>query len=99
LGVSYSKEVGELDYHEFLIAKRERPERTALLTALWALDRGDYYKSVWSSERQCSICVPGENKSLDKLYNLLGFLGYSMSQEEVAMRSGTHQLFDTPDEQ
>ncbi len=34
-----------------------------------------------------------ENKELDRLYDFLRGLGYQMSDEEIALRDGTHELF------
>lgn len=34
-----------------------------------------------------------ENKELDRLYDFLCGLGYQMSDEEIALRDGTHELF------
>lgn len=37
------------------------------------------------------------NSELDRLYNFLVSLGYEMSDEEKAMRDGTHQLLSRRD--
>ena len=34
-----------------------------------------------------------ENEELDRLYDFLCGLGYQMSDEEIALRDGTHELF------
>jgi ParB family chromosome partitioning protein len=97
LGVSCSKNsdgLNELDYHEFLSLKRTNPERVALLTAYWIMDRGSYYKASWASKEAGYMFEPLENEDLDKLYRLLSALGYSISTEEQEFRSGTHKLFD-----
>ena len=94
LGVEFSEKAHDLDYHAFLDAKRQRPEHTALLTAMWILDRGSYYTDRWDAERKTYVVVPCESKSLDSLYRLLSSLGYVQSTEERDLRNGTHRLFD-----
>lgn len=98
LGVAYDNAAHELEYHAFLEAKRERPEQTALLTAMWILDRGDYFTERWDNSQSKYVVVPNENKGLDALYRLLGSLGYLSSTEEVELRHGTHKLFDKASE-
>ena len=85
-----------LDYHEFLSRKQEKPEQTALLTAMWIMDRGQYWKTQWDGSRQ--LCVPASCETLDQLYRLLDTLGYQRSTEENEMRNGTHKLFDKEDD-
>jgi len=84
-----------LDYHEFLSRKLEKPEQTALLTAMWIMDRGQYWQTKWNGS--CYICIPAPCERLDQLYRLLDTLGYQRSTEENEMRSGTHKLFDKED--
>ena len=94
LGVTVEEGPTRLNYREFLSAKLEHPERTALITALWILDRGDYWTSAWDAGTQTYRCVPAKNDTLDMLYSLLHHLGYRQSYEEDQMRDGTHELFD-----
>ena len=92
LGVGLSKESGNLEYHEFLTRKMEKPEQTALLTAMWILDKGAYWKTQWNGN--IYLCLPSACETLDMLYRLLDTLGYQRSAEENEMRNGTHKLFD-----
>lgn len=39
-----------------------------------------------------------ENESLQRLYDGLITIGYEMSDEELAMMDGTHELYTTEDE-
>jgi len=100
LGVKLSNPYGTsyetLDYHEFLSLKMEKPEQTALLTAMWIMDRGQYWTTKWNGD--VYLCVPNQDKSLDQLYRLLDTLGYQRSTEENEMRNGTHKLFDKAEE-
>lgn len=38
-------------------------------------------------------CEYSPNKNLDRVYDFLEELGYEMSEEEAALRNGTHELF------
>ncbi len=38
-------------------------------------------------------CVVAENERLDRVYDFLQSIGYEMSDEEKAMRDGTHEVF------
>ena len=56
-----------------------------------------YFCSYWNSYTMRHM----ENEKLDRIYELLVKLGYEMSDDEKALRSGTHPLFteqDTPTE-
>lgn len=92
LGVKWSDKTESLDYHEFLTRKMEKPEQTALLTAMWIMDVGKYWQTRWNGD--VWICIPAQNENLDRLYQLLDTLGYQRSTEENEMRNGTHKLFD-----
>jgi len=63
-----------------------QPERYMLLAAYCLLDndRANYYN--WD-------CSHRENADLDQVYDFLATLGYELSDEEQAMRDGTHELF------
>ena len=94
LGIEYKEATHELDYHAFLDAKRHRPEQTALLTAMWIMDKGCFYTDKWCAEQQRYLIVYQQCDILDKLYRLLSSLGYLQSTEETELRGGTHKLFD-----
>lgn len=82
-----------LDYSEFLALKMQQPERTALITAMWILDTGDYWREGWDSKTQQYHIFYNGNGKLDKVYRLLSELGYIQSTEEMELRTGTHKLF------
>lgn len=90
-----SIEDGKLNYQEFLSRKLEKPEQTALITAMWILDSYAYYTQRWDADAGIYRCVYVDNEQLDMLYRLLSALGYVQSTEEVEMRGGTHKLFET----
>lgn len=92
-----SIEDGKLNYQEFLSRKLEKPEQTALITAMWILDAYAYYEQRWDNDAGVYRCVYRNNEQLDMLYRLLSALGYVQSTEEVEMRGGTHKLFETMD--
>ena len=83
----------KLDYAEFLSAKMQHPERTALITAMWILDTGKYWRETWDSEESQWQIVYSEDSDLDMVYRLLSNLGYIQSTEEAELRNGTHKLF------
>ena len=58
----------------------------------------DYLDRHWSSEKQLYENRWCQNAELDELYDFLISLGYEMSDEEKAIRDGTHELFDKPSE-
>lgn len=87
----------KLDHAEFLAAKMQHPERTALITAMWILDDGKYWREMWDSESGQYHIVYQDDPELDMVYRLLSSLGYISSTEEVELRGGTHKLFQKVD--
>ncbi len=69
------------------------PERALLSMAYCLIDDkpGLGYFQSWNAEHR-------ENDGLDRLYDWLENLGYQMSDEERALRDGTHELFKEPKE-
>lgn len=55
----------------------------------------NYGDSAGNSYHQHYYGTHRENNSLNRLYDLLEVLGYKLSDEEKAMRDGTHELFGT----
>ncbi len=76
-------------------AVNERPEYSLLACAYAIADdtNENYWYSTWSSEQRRTIFLHHENPNLDRIYDFLISLGYQMSDEEKAMRDGTHELF------
>lgn len=101
LGIDYKEDHGdvELNWQDFTSEKIQHPERTALITAMWILDRGDYYTDGWDGKLQRYRCRYEENTTLDRLYMILGSLGYISSPEEVEMRRGIHKLLHVEEEE
>jgi ParB family chromosome partitioning protein len=84
----------ELDEENELIAEsvyaavQKSPERALLAMVYCASDdnaRTGFW-ARWNDKYQA-------NEQLDRLYDLLEKLGYGMSDEEKALRDGTHELF------
>jgi ParB family chromosome partitioning protein len=69
------------------------PEKTMLCIAYCLTDNesNGYWRKVWGSGEY--IYQHNENASLDMLYEVLGDLGYAMSDEEKKMQSGDHRIF------
>ena len=86
-----------LDMEAYNIALTERPEYTLLATAYASTDYEElaYYRKNWRLENgQYGYHLDYEaNEQLDFLYHRLTDLGYEMSDEEKALRDGTHELF------
>lgn len=83
----------KVDPVEYAAAIKENPEYSLLVTAYCALaqDGDKYWDWNWSgSERSFKH---EENDKLDLIYQMLTQLGYEMSDEEIAMQKGTHELF------
>lgn len=72
----------------------ESPEYGLLVCAYASADGDDngYWRWEWNIEKQCYEYLHKPNDDLDRLYDFLISLGYEMSDEEKAMRDGTHQL-------
>lgn len=71
------------------------PEYTLLATLYATIDcdRLDYWTSRWDMETHRTDLVHSENHNLDFVYDMLARFGYQMSDEEQALRNGTHELF------
>jgi ParB family chromosome partitioning protein len=76
----------EIEFEMFKEKLRQQPEKTILLTTYKQLDgeREEY----WYYEGKYK-----ENTSLDQAYELLEALGYQISDEEIAMKNGTHAAY------
>lgn len=69
---------------------REQPERTMLLAAWASLDGNESY---YDSHAYNFTISHKPNNTLDAIYDSLIALGYQISDEEQALRDGTHELF------
>jgi len=90
-GQSWTEKVAskrELLMQEYL----KHPERTMLVVAWATIDSGEKYFEA-QSWRKAIEHKP--NDTLDAIYDSLVALGYEMSDDELALRSGTHELFIT----
>ena len=69
---------------------KEEPARVTLITAWSSLDSNeDYYDA-----RNYDFTIDHKvNPTLDAIYDILIALGYEMSEEEMQLRDGTHELF------
>lgn len=72
----------------------EAPEYALLACAYASVDDDEngYWGWEWNTEKRCYEYLHEPNDDLDRLYDFLISLGYEMSDEEKAMRDGTHQL-------
>ena len=81
-------------------AAGERPEYSLLVCAYSMYDgeKLHYYHTTWNSEWRMYVPIHDKDSDLDSLYDFLVSLGYQMSDEEKAMRDGTHELFHALDQ-
>ncbi len=72
----------------------EAPEYGLLVCAYTSIDQDEngYWGWDWNSQKGAYEYKYKPNEELDQLYDFLIALGYEMSDEEKAMREGTHQL-------
>ena len=73
---------------------REQPEK-GMLSVIYSMidDSGNgFWESRWNREKGAYEYVYKPNDELDRLYVLLGKLGYEASDEEAEMMNGTHEL-------
>jgi ParB-like partition proteins len=66
---------------------KEMPEKCLLVTVYTRVDNKRQTYSGYRNEYE-------NNKQLDFVYDLLCYLGYKISDEEIAMRNGTHELYN-----
>jgi len=86
LGIEAPKDDGELTFDLISDIFDASPEKVLLVAAYCStVDQHSKYHD-WQGRYQ-------ENESLDLMYNYLERLGYEMSDEERALRNGTHELY------
>lgn len=92
-----------MDYSTFVAmvdqCVAESPEYSLLVCAYASVDADDkgYWAERWNTEKREYEILHEPNGELDCLYDFLVSLGYEMSDEEKAMRDGTHQLLSRRD--
>lgn len=69
-----------------------QPERTMLAVA-WATTEND--EKYYEAQSWNKVIKHAPNDTLDAIYDGLIALGYEMSDEERALRDGTHELFQS----
>ena len=76
-------------------AAEKNPEYVLLACAYASVDSDDegYWDYQWNNNLHTNECVHTQNDELDRLYDFLITLGYELSDEEKALRDGTHELF------
>ena len=86
INISEEDEDNELGYSDIAELVSAQPERHLLIATYLSIDseRAHYYD--WNNRH-------ADNADLNLVYDLLEKLGYQASDEEKAMRNGTHELF------
>lgn len=71
------------------------PEKVLLARAYSSMDSSycGYWSKDWNVERQKYVYSYRENPTLDATYEMLTALGYEISDDEQALRDGTHKIF------
>jgi ParB family chromosome partitioning protein len=86
--IKFEEEEYEPEYKDLAEYIRKQPE-LYLLAATWlSLDSDNDSYFDWR-------CAHKENEDLDRVYDMLEVLGYELSDEERALRDGTHELFES----
>ena len=85
------------DETEFADVLRYNPAR-ALLAVTYSMDSHVTSWKYWQETFSSKGIIHRKNDRLDALYELLTTLGYEMSDEELQMQKGTHELFYPDDE-
>lgn len=82
---------------EYAEAIKQNPEYALLVTAYAYIstEHDKYWGISWNSGVRYIGHKPDDK--LDMIYQMLTQLGYEMSDEEIAMQKGTHELFDQPE--
>ena len=93
LGLDYDENMDEDGLRDLLKKSELSPEAILLATAYAGSDGGgeSYFSRRWYDG--CNEFFYESNDALDRLYDFLISLGYDMSDEEKAMRDGTHEVF------
>ena len=71
------------------------PEKVLLAIAYSTMDSSycGYWDKNWNVESQKYVYAYRENPTLDATYEMLMALGYEISDDEQALRDGTHKIF------
>lgn len=85
LGLPDSNDLDEL-IGQLMLKAKDQPQRYLIVAVYSAMDSPRHHYFNWRGE-----FMP--NDELDAVYNFLEALGYDMSDEERALRNGTHGLF------
>jgi ParB family chromosome partitioning protein len=85
----YSWRFNDSAYEYILKAKKQKDCNEKILLAL-AYCKLDDRQEVYFIRSDCKYYA---NAQLDEVYDLLFKLGYQMSDEELSLRAGTHELF------
>jgi ParB family chromosome partitioning protein len=95
----------DVDYDELrkmLTPKAKESPEKSILSSVYAMvdDAGmGYWESNWVYEKRRYECNYKPNDELDRLYVLLGQLGYEVSDEEAEMMNGTHALLQPSEDE
>lgn len=94
LDIHMDDDQAKVDPIEYADAIKRSPEYALLVTAYAYLsdEDDDYWDWHWENGKR--LFFHESCNDLDIIYQMLTQLGYEMSDEEIAMQKGTHELFD-----
>ena len=99
LDIRMDDDQNRVDPVEYAEAIKQNPEYALLVTAYAYINtENDHYWGTLLKDGIRTI-IHKQNDKLDMLYQTLTQLGYEMSDEEIAMQKGTHELFDIPSDE
>lgn len=91
---------GEVDMVEKCIVKANIDPETTLFRSVYAMIENTtmtYWQSMYNHDIKYSEVRHKDCGRLDKTYEFLTALGYEMSDEELAMQNGIHEIFQKED--
>lgn len=99
LGIGYEKESKTIDEKALTASMLSHPEYTMLCMAYtqWDKPSKSYIGESWNCDTKMYDAVYAPCDALDIVYALLKKLGYEMSDEEIQLQNGNHNIF-TEDE-
>ncbi len=100
LDISMADDQKAVDAVEYAAAIKERPAYSLLVTAYASLEKESNQYYDWNWRDGAKVFEHDTCDRLDAIYLMLTSLGYQMSDEEKAMKAGTHPLIcNDPEEE
>ena len=93
--IPFSRNDKEIPLEELQIMMQRVPEYALLAEIYLSQEKRDaqYFRMKWENSLGFSVPQYQKNDDLEMIYDLLEPLGYELSDEEKALRNGTHELY------